>query len=66
MTDTGASAQSFVDPRLVKEHKLPTIPLKKRIKLRLADHQTVSEITHMAQVKFSLGTHTDELWCLIT
>ena len=37
MTDTKASTQSFIDIRFVKQHRLPTISLKKPLKLRLAD-----------------------------
>ena len=66
MTDTGASALGFVDSNFVKLHKLSTIALTKPIRLRLAGDTSAPNITHLAQVKFQLGDHVEELWCLMT
>lgn len=66
LTDTGASAESFVDNNYVRQHKLHTVPLTKPCKLRLADNKLAPNITHMARLKLVLGGHIDELWCLVT
>ena len=66
MTDTGSSASSFVNTKTVKRLKLSTVALAKPIKLRLANDKLAPNITHMAQVKFSLGRHVTEAWSLIT
>ena len=66
MSDTGASSSSFVNDNYTRLHKLPTVALSKPIKLRLANNTLAADITHMAQVKFSLADHVTETWCLVT
>ena len=66
LIDTDAFERSFVNVNFVKQHKLLTIKLRKSIKLRLTNNKSIFNITHMTQVKFSLDTHIDEIWCLIT
>ena len=66
LTDTGASAAGFINSVFVRRNKIPMVKLSKPINLRLADDKLAPQITHMAQVNFRLGNHTDELWCLVT
>ena len=66
LTDTGASAESFVDTNYVKKHRLPTVPLAKPCRLRLADDKLAPNITHMARLQLTLGDHIEELWSLVT
>lgn len=66
LSDTGASALSFVDTSFVRKNKLPRVALSKPCKLRLADDKLAPNITHMALVKLALGDHVEDLWCLIT
>lgn len=66
LSDTGASAISFVNASFARKNKLPQIALSKPCKLRLADDKRAPNITHMALVKLALGDHVEELWCLIT
>ena len=66
MTDTKTSALNFVNDKFVRQHKLSTVALTKSIKLRLANNELASNITHMIQVKFSLAEHVTEAWSLIT
>ena len=57
---------AFVDLGFVKIHKIPMVQLSKPLILRLANHERAPNITHMAQVKFALDGHVDEIWCLVT
>lgn len=66
LTDTGASAESFVNTTYVKKHRLPMLPLAKPCRLRLADNKLAPDITHMARLQLTLGNHIEELWCLVT
>lgn len=66
LSDTGASAISFVDASFARKNKLPQIALFKPCKLRLADDKRALNITHMALVKLALRDYVEELWCLIT
>lgn len=66
LTDTGASAKSFMNANFAKHHKIPLIPLMKAYKLRLADGTMGGNITHVARVIHALDDHVEELYCLIT
>ena len=66
LIDTNAFERSFVNVNFVKQHKLFTIELRKSIKLRLTNNKSIFNITHMTQVRFSLDTHIDEIWYLVT
>ena len=56
----------FVDLGFAKIHKILLIKLTKLLILRLADNKRAPNITHTAQVRFDLGGHVDEIWCLVT
>ena len=58
--------KSFMNINFVKKHKFSTIELRNSIKLRLIDNKSTLNITHMSQLKFSLETHMNEIWCLVT
>ena len=66
LTDTGASAQSFVKRSFVKQNKLSLVLLERPIQLQLADGSLGLNITHMAMVNILLGEHRESLWCLVT
>lgn len=66
LTDTGASAMAFVDSKYAKRNKLHLVPLERPCKLRLADGNLAPQLTHMAQVRFAIGDHVEERWCLVT
>lgn len=66
LTDTGASAQAFLNKKFIQQHKIPTVALARPYNLRLADDKLAPPITHMAQVRIELGGHKEELWCLVT
>lgn len=66
LTDTGASASSFVDATFAKKNHLPHMALSQPCKLRLADDKLAPNITHMALVQHILGDHVEEIWCLVT
>ena len=66
MTDSGASAMSFIDSRFVRQYKLEVLALEKRCHLVLADGGSAPDITHIARMHFKLGDHTEDLWGLVT
>ena len=66
LTDTGASAQGFVDGAFVRKAHLPQMALTKPCRLRLADDKFAPNITHMAKLRHALGDHMEEIWCLVT
>ena len=66
MTDSGATASSFISSAFVKQHKLPLIALTKPCRLRLADGEAAPDITHMVQLDFRLGDHVEQLLGLVT
>ena len=66
LTDTGASALSFVNIRTAKLNKLPMVSLTRPCKLRLADDKLAPNITYIAQVKLVFDNYIDEMWCLVT
>ena len=66
LTDTGASAQSFVRKSFVKQYRISLVLLERPIQLQLADGSLGDNITHMAQLNILLGDHREQLWCLVT
>ena len=66
LTDTGASAKSFMNQNFARSHKLPLIPLVKPLRLRLADGTAGGNITHVARTVLAMGDHIEELYALIT
>lgn len=66
LADTGASATAFVSSAFIKQHYLSVVKLTQPRKLKLADDQSATLITHCAQVYFRLGDHYDEIWCFVT
>ena len=66
LADTGASATAFIDPSFVKRHRIPSLPLSKPCRLKLADGHFAKNITQMARVSLTLKEHIEELWCLVT
>ncbi len=66
LTDTGASAKSFIDQKFAKYHKLPLIALAKPLRLRLANGTMGGNITHVARTILAFGDHIEELLCLVT
>ena len=66
LTDTGASAWSFIDEGFATRNHLPRMALTQPCRLRLADDEFAPNITHMALLKHALGDHVEEMWCLIT
>ena len=65
MLDTGASAAGFVSANYVKRHRIPTLPMTKKINLKLADDSTEHALTRMAIIKVRLGEHVNETLCLV-
>ena len=66
LTDTGASALSFIDDKFASRYKLTRMALSKPCRLRLADDKFAPNVTHMALLKHGFGDYIDEMWCLIT
>ena len=66
LTDTGASAKSFIDANFAKRHKLPLLPLIKPLRLRLANGVMGGNITHVARTILAFDEHIEELYCLVT
>ena len=66
LTDTRIFEKSFVNINFVKKHKLSIIELRKSIRLRLIENKSMLNIIHMIQFKFSLETHINEIWYLVT
>lgn len=66
MVDTGASAKGFVCDKYIKRYKIPTLPMTKKVNLRLADNSTEHALTRMAMIKIRLGDHVEEVPCLVT
>ena len=66
LTDTGASAEGFVDEKFVRRCKLHTMRLQRPFRLRLADDKFAPNVTHVARVNLGFKDHINELWCLVT
>ena len=66
LTDTGASAKSFINAKFAKYQKLPLMSLVRPLNLRLANGMNGGQITHVARVIMAIGDHLDELFCLVT
>ena len=66
LTDTGASALSFIDEGFATRNGLPSMALTRPCRLRLADDKFAPNITHMALLKHAFEDHVEEIWCLIT
>lgn len=65
LTDTRASAKSFINSNFAKYQKLHLLPLVKPLNLRLANGMIGGQITHVARVMLAIGDHLDELFCLV-
>ena len=61
LIDTNVFERNFVNVNFVKQHMLFTVKLRKSIKLRLTNNKSISNITHMMQVKVNLDTHIDKI-----
>lgn len=61
LTDTGASANGFVDSKFAKAHKLHLVPLLKPRYLRIADRKLSQRLENIAQVKFAIRDHLEEI-----
>ena len=65
LTDTGASAKSFINANFAKYQKLPLMTLIKPLKLRLTNGDIDGEIIHATRIIISFEDHIEELLCLI-
>ena len=65
MIDTKSFVIEFVNFNFVKHYKLLIITLSKSMTLRLANNETIHQITRMTQVKIQLKNHLEKLWYMI-
>ena len=66
MTNTKISERIFVNRKYIKLHKFFIVRLQKSIKFKLTNDKLVSNIIYMIQIIFSLNSHIDICWCLMT